>query len=403
MIRKDTIYYFLLVRLAFLFFDIIFAVPIFILCALSRYFKRPFDVGIGSQPLINSIYHKRALLKFGYSVETFVDSVWHVTKDFDFRSERYFPGILKLVQPYFLLVRSVFMYRCIYIYFTGGPLCNTTLLVYLEPVLLKVANVKVVVMPFGSDVNDLSRTSNLVFVNAMAKDYPRHRFLRHRIGRKIDLWTCFADHIIAGCDWVDYLYYWDTLTLAHFAIDTDEWVPAEDGGPTEPDKPIKLVHAPNHRNLKGTSKLIQAVNELKEEGFSLELDVIEGVPNEEVRNAIAKADVVADQLVIGWYAMFALEGMAMGKPVICYLRSDLKNLYTADGLIEVDELPFVEASLFSVKEVIRDLVIHRENLVAIGKRSRDYVVKHHSLEAIGKTFDQINRGLGISPSMKISP
>ena len=44
--------------------------------------------------------------------------------------------------------------------------------------------------------------------------------------------------------------------------------------------------------------------------------------NEEVIKLIQRADLVIDQLVIGWYAMFAIEAMSLGKPVICNLRSD---------------------------------------------------------------------------------
>ncbi len=67
----------------------------------------------------------------------------------------------------------------------------------------------------------------------------------------------------------------------------------------------------------------------------------ERVPNEKIRALMATVDIIADQLIIGWYAMFALEGMAMEKPVLCYLRDDLEKLYEATGLIQIDELPIV--------------------------------------------------------------
>ena len=46
---------------------------------------------------------------------------------------------------------------------------------------------------------------------------------------------------------------------------------------------------------------------------------IEGVPNAEARLRYAAADVVVDQLRIGWYGMFAIESMALAKPVVVHL------------------------------------------------------------------------------------
>ena len=109
------------------------------------------------------------------------------------------------------------------------------------------------------------------------------------------------------------------------------------------------------------------------------------------------ADVVADQLVIGWYAMFAMEAMALGKPVLCYLREDLKRFYIDAGLVHPGEIPIVECSPTDVKEVIKGLVMHREALGEIGRRSRAFIEKHHSLESVGAIFSAINRSIGLKP------
>ena len=44
------------------------------------------------------------------------------------------------------------------------------------------------------------------------------------------------------------------------------------------------------------------------------------------------ADIVVDQLLAGWYGGFAVEAMALGKPVIAYLReSDLHHVPAGDA------------------------------------------------------------------------
>jgi glycosyltransferase involved in cell wall biosynthesis len=375
---------------------------LFIAATLGRVKRKRIDVGLGPEPLINNIYHKQALELYGYTAQTFVSDVYFITDKFDVRGDKIFPGkyprIQNVLSHLYLFILTVLRYRCIYIYFDGGPLgVWTSLLWRIEPFLYKLAKVKVVVMPYGSDVQDMSRSRNLLFKNAISREYPKHRFLRSIIASKIDLWTKYADHVIGGCEWVYYMYHWDTLMLAHFSIDVEAWKPPDDHCSIQNEK-IRILHAPNHKAIKGTRYFIDTINELIKEGIGIELILLEKVPNDEVKKVMATVDVVADQLIVGWYAMFAIEAMAMEKPVLCYLREDLKELYTVAGLIVADEIPIINCSPLTVKEAIKNLAINRDKLQGIGRRSREYVIKHHSTRAVGKVFDGINHSIGLRPS-----
>jgi glycosyltransferase involved in cell wall biosynthesis len=253
-------------------------------------------------------------------------------------------------------------------------------------------------MPFGGDVQDLRRTRNLLFRHAMAVDYPHHRNRQDVIRAKVGSWTRHASHVISGCDWVEYMHYWDTLMLGHFSIDTGRWRPATAGEPRR-GRPLRVLHAPNHRAIKGTRYFVEAVRRLREEGVAIELTIMERVPNSEIRKAIAEADVIADQLIVGWYAMFALEAMAMGKPVICYLREDLLDLYESAGLVEKGEVPIISCRPAEVTDTLRRLATaDPDALDERGARGIAFVEKHHSTEAVGRVFDRINRSLGITPA-----
>src|SRR5207248_1810563 len=84
--------------------------------------------------------------------------------------------------------------------------------------------------------------------------------------------------------------------------------------------PVRVVHAPNHQGFKGTSYLAAAVRRLRDRGVPVELRLVERVPNREAIETYRGADVVFDQCLIGYHGYFAVEGMALGKPTVVFLR-----------------------------------------------------------------------------------
>jgi glycosyltransferase involved in cell wall biosynthesis len=377
----------------FFFREVIIAIALFPIAMFSRFQKKKIDVGLGPHPLINNVYHKIALEKQGYSAETFTFRPYYITSKFDVvLSERYdISSIWGLLKAQVKLVIIPFKYRILYIYFNGGSLGQAKIFLWrLEPFFYKIAGIKTVIMPYGSDVQEMSRCNNLYFKHTMTLSYPDHKVRRKHIAGQIDLWTKYGDHVLGGCEWVDYMYHWDTLMISHFSIDT------EIKGKTieyKPEGTFKVLHAPNHRALKGTDFLIKAIEALKTEGLDIELVMLEKVSNEKVIELIQEVDLVADQFIIGWYAMFAIEAMKHKKPVLCYLRQDLIDLYTGAGLIQTDEIPMINTHWTQIQDNIRTAYNEREKLIAIGEKSREYVVKRHSTEYIGSVFATINKDL----------
>lgn len=375
-----------------------FILIILALCSLvARFCPKKFDIGLGPLPLINNIYHKKVFERLGYSSETFVNQVWHVTNSFDARHDLHplnrIPILGARINTLRVFIWSIFRYRCMIIYFNGGPigLTKTFLLWRFEPFLLNLANVKTFVLAYGADVQVMSRSPNLVFKDTMSKDYPNHRLLHKHLADMVDLWTSYGSHTVGGCEWVDYMHHWDTLMISHFSIDTEDWTSTKiNPQASSPDKPLRVFHAPNHREIKGTRHLIRAVDELRAEGVDIELVLAEKRPNHEIREIIESVDVVVDQLIIGWYAMFAIESMALNKPVICNVRSDLENLYRTVGLYNQEEvIPLIHADPLTIKDVLRNLCKDRQGLFDRGNTGRDYVMRHHSIESISKVFSTI--------------
>lgn len=359
----------------------------------SKYTVKNMDIGLGPQPLINNVYHKKALELYGYKVETFASNPFYITNEFDIIiSEKYdIKSFFGQFQAFLLLIDLAFKYKVLYFYFNGGPLGTSTKILWrFESFFYKVANVKTVVMPYGSDIQDMSRSPNLYFKHVLNIDYKGHKKKRKDTEVRIDYWINNATHVISGCEWVDYMHAWDTLMLAHFSIDTDSIIPINIKLKEEV---FKIFHAPNHRAIKGSEHLIKAVEELKNDGYNIELIMLSGVSNKVILETIATVDLVADQFVIGWYAMFALEAMSMGKPVLCYLREDLMDLYIKVELVKKDEIPILNTNVLDIKEKLIWAYNNREELSVIGKKSKVYVDKHHSLRSVGDVFDSINNDI----------
>ena len=348
----------------------------------ARFWPKAIDVGIGPEPLINQRGHKLACLEAGYSAETFVTHMFYYTTDFDYICRKGF------FWRCLLAWRCLFRYRALYFYFKGGPFAWTGLL-RLEPWIYKIAGIKTLVMGYGGDCQDWNHCPNLLFKHGMNMDYPHVLPKNYRTRQRVDRWTRHADYILSGCDWVDYTPRWNALCLAHFTVDTAELAPREDILPDE--GPVIVLHAPNHETIKGSRYIVQAVKELADEGYPVALNFVRNATNAQLYEHIRKAHIVADQVVIGWYGMFAVEAMSAGKAVLCYLRDDLVDLYSFAGLVSPSEIPLINCTRHTVKERLRELLQDRQSLAEAGRQSREFALRHHSVSAMARVFDQANR------------
>jgi glycosyltransferase involved in cell wall biosynthesis len=175
---------------------------------------------------------------------------------------------------------------------------------------------------------------------------------------------------------------WPEYDVVHPAIVLHDWKPA----PVEPGEVLRVAHAPSRRAIKGTETVLAAVEALRSRGVPIELDLIEGVPNREARLRYAAADVVVDQLRIGWYGMLAIESMALAKPVVVHLDEEAAaETEEAFGL----ELPIVRADEQTLEDVLAGLVERRAELPELGRRSREYVERVHGHDAVARQVIEI--------------
>ncbi len=139
--------------------------------------------------------------------------------------------------------------------------------------------------------------------------------------------------------------------------------------------PVRIIHAPNHRHFKGTRHLLEAVERIRQDGIKLDLQLVENVPNSEALEIYRSADLIFDQCLIGFHGYFAIEAMAMGKPVIAYIRKPQQYL------LWPEECPLINAPADRLETVLRELIVDRARLHRLGTAGRRYVERHYTLEA----------------------
>ena len=143
--------------------------------------------------------------------------------------------------------------------------------------------------------------------------------------------------------------------------------------PSDRERPL-VVHAPSNRKRKGTDFVIAACEQLP-----VDLDIVEGLHHDEARTRYEAADIVVDQLNAGWYGVFAIEAMALGKPVVTFLHEEaVRRTEEAFGV----RVPIVGTTKETLAEDLRPLVESAEERRRIGAESRAFVEQVHDVERV---------------------
>ena len=143
--------------------------------------------------------------------------------------------------------------------------------------------------------------------------------------------------------------------------------------PSDRSRPV-ILHAPSSRRRKGTDEVIAAC-----EGLDAELVLVEGLHHAAAFERYREADIVVDQLNAGWYGLFAIECMALGKPVVTFLNDEAVQR-TEQALGE--RVPIVRATKDDLRTKLEPLVASAAERRRIGAESRAYVERVHDLERV---------------------
>lgn len=80
--------------------------------------------------------------------------------------------------------------------------------------------------------------------------------------------------------------------------------------------------------------------------------------------------------------------MALGKPVVCYLRPAWKEFFLKT-FPEYDSLPIVEANTETIYEVLKELVINEKYREQRGREARLFAERHFNVRKNAAELEKI--------------
>ena len=269
-------------------------------------------------------------------------------------------------------LNSILKYNVFHFYFG-----NTLLPRYYDLPILKRMNKKMVMQYLGSDIRQKSIAERKnKFLQVKVKD---EKEIRHRISTVAKyIKTAIVDYELQ-----EYIQgYFEKIVIMRAALNIQDYRPAI---PSLYKKIPLIVHATSDKRIKGTEYVLQAIDKLKEE-YDFKFKLVRGLNHEEAKNIYEKADIIVDQLLGGSHGVFSIEAMALGKPVICYIREDLKDKYPKD-------LPIISANPDTIYSVLKILIEDAKLRHELGEKGRVYVEKYHDARKIAGELIKVYESL----------
>lgn len=155
--------------------------------------------------------------------------------------------------------------------------------------------------------------------------------------------------------------------------------------------PLRILYYPRREvgpEIQGTPEVEAALTKLKNEGFKFEVYKLENVPYSDLPQLISTVDLVIDKVSrrMGWYGAFGLEALALNKPVMTYIREDLRHFMPFS--------PFVETTPDTVYNDLKAVLENPEMLnLPSNRRGREYVIGLHDEEKVAHEYKKIYEAL----------
>ena len=139
---------------------------------------------------------------------------------------------------------------------------------------------------------------------------------------------------------------------------------------------VIIVHAPSDYIAKGSKYVLESIEKLKK-NYCIDFILVEKKTQKEALEIYKKADIIVDQFFAQTYGVFAVEAMAMGKPVVGYISDEIKKTFP-------DSMPIVSATIDNMTEILEELIKNGKMRRELGISGRKYVETYHDYRKVAQ-------------------
>ena len=141
-------------------------------------------------------------------------------------------------------------------------------------------------------------------------------------------------------------------------------------------------------NIKGTKYIEEAVERLIAEGHELEYMYFDNIPANLFRFYQIQADIVVEEIIRGGWGSTALECIALGKPVITYVRPEWEAFYY-ECFPDTRPLPIFNANKHTIYDVLKTVVADADLRSHKSVEARRWAVAHLNPTANVRDFVKV--------------
>jgi hypothetical protein len=152
--------------------------------------------------------------------------------------------------------------------------------------------------------------------------------------------------------------------------------------PLEGDGPV-VFHAPSSAVIKGTAEILATLEQVAA-ARPLRIRTVTGVPRTEVLAEAARADVIVDQLNSVTPGVFAIEAMALGRPVV--LEYDPRQLAPF-----ARDTPLVAATPATLAARVAELCDDPDRRRRLGEAGRRFAREVHHADRVAAAVEHVYR------------
>lgn len=259
----------------------------------------------------------------------------------------------------------------------------------MELQLLRRLNKKIVFLYVGSDSRPPYLDAYFYTSSNLAEAQPEslHHIYRQsqKCAGKIRLNDTYAHYII---DTAANFYFHTKPYINWFALGLPRQLPKNlhPLTPLQPQStthPVRILHCPTHHHGKGTPIINEIITRLSQR-HSIDFIKLEGVPNEQVLEAIRHCDFVVDQVYSDTpMAIFATEAAMFGKPaVVGGYFAPYCDQYIPDGMRPPSLFVLPEEMETAIERLIIDVDFRKQ----LGSRAQAFVSEHLAPEQIARRY-----------------